>query len=193
MIVEVLQGNVMTFVNQVAEIVHGIVDQFQGAVNKNNGDTFLVIWQTADLTGEEKTRMAEMSVVAFARIVGSIHESPMLAQYRQHPGLQQRLKTAAGCRVNVTFGLHSGWAIEGAVGSEFKIDASYLSPNVSIATSVERLTRLYQVSLMVSQSVAQLCTPEMAAKMRLIDRVRIEGSTKPLKLYCMDLHHMNLP
>jgi len=28
------------------------------------------------------------------------------------------------------FGLHFGWAIEGSIGSEYKIDASYLSPNV---------------------------------------------------------------
>ena len=31
------------------------------------------------------------------------------------------------------FGLHVGWAIEGAIGSEYKIDASYLSPNAFIA------------------------------------------------------------
>lgn len=30
------------------------------------------------------------------------------------------------------FGLHFGWAIEGSIGSEYKIDASYLSPNVYI-------------------------------------------------------------
>ena len=31
------------------------------------------------------------------------------------------------------FGLHMGYGIEGAVGSTYKIDASYLSPNVNIA------------------------------------------------------------
>lgn len=36
-------------------------------------------------------------------------------------------------RVNMGFGLHQGWAIEGAIGSDFKIDASYLSPNVNMA------------------------------------------------------------
>ncbi|CAJ1371331.1 unnamed protein product [Effrenium voratum] len=41
---EVLQGKVMTFVNQIAEIVHGVVDECWGAVNKNDGDCFLIIW-----------------------------------------------------------------------------------------------------------------------------------------------------
>jgi len=32
----------------------------------------------------------------------------------------------------MSFGLHLGWAIEGAIGSYFKIDVSYLSPNVNL-------------------------------------------------------------
>merc|ERR1719230_2429970 len=44
---EVLQAKIMTFVNQIAEIVHGVVDEFHGAANKNNGDTFLLIWRTS--------------------------------------------------------------------------------------------------------------------------------------------------
>ena len=35
------------------------------------------------------------------------------------------------------FGLHVGWAIEGAIGSNYKIDASYLSPNVNLASRLE--------------------------------------------------------
>ncbi len=37
-------------------------------------------------------------------------------------------------QVKMGFGLHIGWAIEGAIGSEYKIDASYLSPNVNMAS-----------------------------------------------------------
>merc|ERR1712032_1028471 len=39
---EVLQSKIMTFGNQIAEIVHGVCVEFHGAPNKNNGDTFLV-------------------------------------------------------------------------------------------------------------------------------------------------------
>ena len=39
------------------------------------------------------------------------------------------------------FGLHFGWAIEGAIGSLFKIDASYLSPNVNMAARLEAATK----------------------------------------------------
>lgn len=179
----------MTFVNQVAEIVHGIVDEYQGAVNKNNGDTFLIIWRCADRPRAEVTKLAEMSLLAFSTILGCVHRSPVLSMYRTHPGLQQRLSQ---CRVNLSFGLHYGWAIEGAVGSEFKIDASYLSQNVNISASLEHATRVYNVSLIASQGLVELCTWGMSSYMRLIDKVVIKGSKEPMGIYSLDLDFRSL-
>eukprot|EP00360_Condylostoma_magnum_P000963 CAMPEP_0168317040 /NCGR_PEP_ID=MMETSP0210-20121227/22035_1 /TAXON_ID=40633 /ORGANISM="Condylostoma magnum, Strain COL2" /LENGTH=55 /DNA_ID=CAMNT_0008310183 /DNA_START=1552 /DNA_END=1719 /DNA_ORIENTATION=+ len=48
------------------------------------------------------------------------------------------------------FGLHIGWGIEGAIGSEFKIDASYLSPNVNLASRLEAATNQYGVPILIS-------------------------------------------
>lgn len=48
------------------------------------------------------------------------------------------------------FGLHIGWAIEGAIGSFYKIDASYLSPHVTIASRLESMTKYYGVFILVS-------------------------------------------
>jgi class 3 adenylate cyclase len=45
---EVLQEGVMLFVNEIGEIVHGLVDQFSGAANKNIGDAFLLVWKFHD-------------------------------------------------------------------------------------------------------------------------------------------------
>lgn len=185
---EVLRRKVMTFVNQVAEIVHGVVDGFHGAANKNNGDMFLIIWRTSDLDDGYDSKVADMAMTAFSIILGSIHSSPLLASYRTHPGLQQRL--GKDFRVNLSLSLHFGWTIEGAVGSEFKIDASYLSPNVSIAESLEGATRIYAVSILISESVMRICTPEMAAKCRLIDRVLLTGQV--MELYVIDLDYMNV-
>lgn len=42
---EVLQTDIMSYVNQVAEIVHSIVDRFGGSANKNIGDAFLMVWK----------------------------------------------------------------------------------------------------------------------------------------------------
>jgi class 3 adenylate cyclase len=188
---EVLQGKVMTFVNQVAEIVHGIVDEFAGAANKNNGETFMLVWRTEERDQTEVAKMADMSLVAFAKVLGATHRSRTLAAYRAHPLLKQRL--GIGWHVSLTMGLHFGWAIEGAVGSEFKIDASYLSPNVSIAGSVEHAaTMIYGVNICATESLVTMCSKEMAKKLRMIDRVVIKGSKIPLDLYSLDLDCLRL-
>jgi len=184
-VTEVLQTDVMNFVNQVAEIVHGVTDEFHGAPNKNNGDTFLVIWRTTGMECELSSKLADLAVTAFARIIGAVHQSPVLANYRGHPGLQWRV--GSDYRVTLNTGLHCGWAIEGAVGSEFKIDASYLSPNVSVAVNVEDYTQVYGVNFLATDAVVNICTPPMRGVCRLVDNVFISGSKEPLKLYSIDL------
>lgn len=42
---EVLQTEIMSYVNQVAEIVHSMVDRYGGSANKNIGDAFVVVWK----------------------------------------------------------------------------------------------------------------------------------------------------
>jgi len=197
----------MAFVNQIAEIVHGVVDEYHGAPNKNSGDSFMVIWrcdwvltpeqaQQSSQTQEEKqlalrktSHYAEMAIVAFVKIMAGVHSSQVLAEYRDHPGLQQRIHKY---RVELGFGLHYGWAIEGAIGSEFKIDASYLSPNVNIATQLESFTRYFGSYFLMSESVIDLVSKGMAQKCRLIDRLQIPGSKVPMRVYSLDLNPHNL-
>jgi len=100
--------------------------------------------------------------MAFAKFLGELHCSPLLVKYRTHPGLQQRLK--GNTRVNLSLGLHCGWAIEGSIGSKFKIDASYVSPIVGIANSICEATVVYNVFFLASHTVVRLCSPEMASK-----------------------------
>lgn len=40
---EVLQEEIMVFVNTIGRIVHDTVDSFNGAANKNIGDAFLLV------------------------------------------------------------------------------------------------------------------------------------------------------
>lgn len=35
----------MIFVNEVAKIVHGVVNEYLGVPNKNIGDAFLLVWK----------------------------------------------------------------------------------------------------------------------------------------------------
>jgi len=85
------------------------------------------------------------------------------------------------------FGLHVGWAIEGAIGSDFKIDASYLSPNVNMASRLEAATKQFGVQLLISGKLHKILTKETAKNLRHIDTVTVKGSSEPVELYTCDL------
>lgn len=86
------------------------------------------------------------------------------------------------------FGLHVGWAIEGGIGSEFKIDASYLSPNVNMASRLEAATKQYGVNLFFSGQLYSLMTESCRKYMRHVDTVVVKGSSEPVMLYTCDIN-----
>ena len=160
-VTEVLQDKTLVFVNKIAEIVHGFVDEFHGAPNKNTGPKFLVVWNLTTLAAkidkevandflakpsrsgskfsksnsnsksyehrhlskvstagtdfseypdcrgnnrttedderearqlEKQEKLVDMSLMSFAKIAAAIQKAHTLAEYRCHPGLQQRIQ-----------------------------------------------------------------------------------------------------
>ena len=69
-------------------------------------------------------------------------------------------------QVRLGFGLHVGWAIEGAIGSEYKIDASYLSPNVNMAARLEAATKQFGVSILLSEDFACMLSASVRQRVR---------------------------
>lgn len=72
------------------------------------------------------------------------------------------------------FGLHLGWAIEGAIGSSFKIDASYLSPHVNVSSRLEAATKQYGVPLLISEELHRYLSERMQIICRMIDFVTLK-------------------
>lgn len=83
-------------------------------------------------------QLADMAVLSFIKIIAQIKKSRKLLKYRENKELNERIPNYT---VKMGFGLHVGWAIEGAIGSMYKIDASYLSPNVNMASRLEAATK----------------------------------------------------
>merc|ERR1739838_572988 len=79
--------------------------------------------------------------------------------------------------VDMIFGMDAGWAVEGAVGSEHKIDATYLSPHVNMASRMMSATKQYGINILLSQAVEELLSDQAKAKMRHVDTVTVKGSS----------------
>jgi class 3 adenylate cyclase len=194
---EELQEGVMMFVNEIAQIVHGLVDKYLGAANKNIGDAFLLVWkfQKDELFLNEDDKIVrnpvskraqylpDVTMISFLKIMAKVNKDPAILKYRTNQKLLQRMPNY---EVKMGFGMHLGWAIEGAIGSQFKIDASYLSPNVNVASALEGSTKIYGVPLLISGPLYESFSEPIQRYCRHIDTVVIKGNAKPLKLYTSD-------
>lgn len=201
---EVLQEDIMEFVNTIAKIVHVEVHLHGGSANKNIGDAFLLVWKfpksisedilsgkwTEDPAKKRKVQMvADNALASFITIIGALRRSARLNTYRANKALNERI---SDFEVKMGFGLHVGWAIEGAIGSEHKVDASYLSPNVNMSARLEAATKQFGVPLLFTGEFAGLLSDSVRKQCRQIDCVTVKGSVNPVKLLTFDMHPENI-
>lgn len=218
---ELLIEDIMLFVNTIADIVHQDVDEFAGATNKNIGEAFLMVWKLMDdgykyfidedyraeiaalpddvqtqrmsaITLEDRfnRQLAEFALLGFTKVLMDVSTCPDILKFADNPIIKANMP---GYQVKMSFGLHIGWAIEGAIGSSYKIDASYLSPNVNLASRVQYACKQFGLNLLFSGNLYNLFTnSKLAANSRHIDTVNLKGSKQPIKLYTIDFNYEKL-
>ena len=161
-----------------------------GSVNKNLGDAFLLVWKFRE---EETVHVAgRFQVNAFSDTVKETTSLALLSSIKTISKVvrSSTLSTYVGSFQvpPLTFGFHVGWAYEGPIGSYFKVDASYLSPNVNIASRVESVAKQYGVSILVSEEFYIRLDTQVQSFLRHIDTVELQGVALPVRLYSFDLH-----
>ena len=127
--------------------------------------------------------LSDFAVLSFMKIQAKLNREKKLLDYRKDNRLLVRMP---GYKVKMGYGLHIGWGIEGAIGSEFKIDASYLSPNVNMASKLEEKSKQYGTPLLISEALHTSCTPEMKRYIRQVDKIKEKG-VQPFGLFTVDM------
>ncbi len=69
-------------------------------------------------------------MIAALKSIAEIGRASDLLAYSRHPKISHRFGDKYS--IKMSFALHTGRAIEGAIGSEFKVDAVYLSTDLQI-------------------------------------------------------------
>ena len=125
-----------------------------------------------------------MAVFSFVKIIAKLNKYEHIIQYNDDERL---LGISEDFKVRMGFGLHQGWAIEGAIGSYFKIDASYLSPNVNMAARLESATKQFGCPLLFSFQIYALLSNTVQSICREIDTVFLKGSNRPMRLFTIEV------
>jgi class 3 adenylate cyclase len=99
--------------------------------------------------------LSDKALIGFLKVIIELNRDTQSMAYRD----DERLSTGTDDEflLRMGFGLNAGWAIEGAVGSLQKVDATYLSPHVNMAARMEAATRQFGVSILITRNFFTVC------------------------------------
>ena len=125
----------------------------------------------------------DRAVIGMLKSFAGIHRDTKLRAWSR----DFRLSAGVGAfSASMIFGMDAGWAVEGAVGSEYKIDATYLSPHVNMASRMMSACKHYGVTILLSEAVQELMSDVARTRLRNLDRVTVKGSTRIQKIFTYD-------
>jgi class 3 adenylate cyclase len=183
---EALRERIVLFVNEFGSITHTNCIQTGGAPNKNVGDAFLCCW----LDNDKDPPMADESLTCYRRAIQDIRTSELLAEICQDRSIAERFppnKQEFGqYYARMGIGLHYGDAIEGAIGTARKLDASYLGPDVELADVLEATTKIYKTPILMTEMFYMLLSENWQQTCRKVDKVRWDEG-EPFWLYAANV------
>ena len=206
---EVLKTNFTDFLNKITQIVHACAFRWDGWANKTDGNKYVITWKLPEIETaskdaerneslqEQRTEMADESLIAAIKIISEIRRAAQFNAYFRKNQMVQRFGTMT--RPYLTFGIHLGWTVQGAIGSDNKIDACYLSPHLQIAQRLEELTQSYEMQIILSEPLYNYMSLKARNTLRKIDVVLmnifvhqgLQNQLEPMGLYTFDMSFSN--
>ena len=141
-----------------------IIHTNRGTIDKYVGDMIMAFWG-APLNDPDHASHAIQASLA------------MLQKTRD---LNPELAALGYPEIRIGIGLNSGPMNVGNMGSEFRMAYTVLGDSVNLGSRLEGLTKVYGVSLMVSENTAR-AAPEYVY--RELDRVVVKGQSTPVTIY----------
>ncbi len=158
---EALIAHISEYLNEMTNIIQ----QYDGSIDKYIGDAIMAFWN-------DPTEDAEHVLHACQAVLACQMKIKMVNIAWQ----------AAGKPVFTTrFGLNTGLAIVGNVGSHDRINYTVIGDNVNLAARLESLNKIYGTEIIVSESVYQQCKEQML--FRPLDIVTVRGKQQSTKIY----------
>ena len=78
----------------------------------------------------------------------------------------------------MSFSLHTGKACEGPIGSEFKVDAIYVSKEVQVGTRIDQLCDLYNREILLTDAIYSMLSDRAKELTRKIETITMNECPK---------------
>ena len=150
------------------KFINAFLSRMEPAIAENNGFIDKYIGDAI---------MALFSGGADDAIKASISMLKRLADYNSR-------RTCKGYSpIHIGIGVNTGQLMLGTVGGRNRMDGTVISDTVNVAARIERLTRQYDVSLLISHHTFMQLGNANHYAMRVVDRVKVKGKTNFVSVY----------
>ncbi|MHB1948067.1 MAG: adenylate/guanylate cyclase domain-containing protein [Gammaproteobacteria bacterium] len=147
------------------DVLSKIIVTEKGTIDKYMGDSMMAFWG-APLPVKTPSRRAAHAVLQCMREVGKLNEKWI----------------KAGKRPLVTrFGLHTGEAIVGNVGSTRRLNYTALGDAINLASRLESINKIYGTRIIVSDALYEKIKTYFI--LRKVDRVAVKGKLAQFDIY----------
>lgn len=146
------------FINDYLQRVGPVIRAHHGFIDKYIGDAVMALFpQTAD--------DAVQAAIA------------MLEQVAKFNGERQAQGQEA---IAIGVGLHTGTLMLGTIGESQRMESTVISDAVNLASRLESLTKLYGVSILISQQTWQNLQTPALYQCRFLGQVQVKGKKQPV-------------
>ena len=149
------------FVNAYLKRVSPIVRQQNGFIVKYLGDGMMAIFPDSP----------EDAIQAGLKKLNSVIEYNIKRKEKGRKPIQ------------IGIGIHSGHMMVGMVGEIARMQGDAFSDDVNLTARLEGLTKIYGVSLIISEAIYHQIKSNQDYLIRFIDNVKVKGKNKPIKIY----------
>ena len=194
---EVLTDEMNLYLNKLSKIIHECASSWNGFVAVNDAGQYMLIWRLPEPNPRERitdelnnpqfirTEMANNSLICFAKIATEIRRLSEIIEYKSNIKIVKSFGN--DFKTELKMSLHLGWAVEGAIGSERKIDAAYLSPHIDLGYKLVECTDYYGSSFLISEALYGILSVKAKIACRKIDMVSVGFIKEPFGIYSYDL------
>ena len=134
----------------------------------------------------KNAQIAKLALISMLKIMLELIVNEDIQKINNSPEIKAKLPDF---KVKIGFGLHAGKAIEGGLGSFYKLDMAYIGQAVSLSMLLESLTKEFLVPILFTQSILNLVNSTQIRDIcREVRSLKLQPQNCVHRLYTVDVY-----